>query len=95
MRETQLEGLRDLLKAVQGVEENDNLLRREQMKRFIRLALTSGLTRRQQEIMQMIYVDGMTQRQVADALGLGESAVSARKHRAIERMKRLAQYMAN
>lgn len=94
LRETQLEGLRELLRAVQGVEENDNALRREQMKRFTRLALESGLTTRQRQIMLMIYGQGLSQRQVAQELGLTESAVSARKHRALERMKRLAKYMA-
>ncbi len=93
LRETQLEGLKDLLQGIGGTEESTNGRERERMKAFVGLAMASGLTPRQREIMVLLYGEGLSQREVAEKLGLCESAVSGRKKRAIERIKDLSKYM--
>ena len=93
LRGTQLEGLRELLCSIRGEEESTNSLSRERMKRFLYAALESGLTKRQRELIKLIYVDGMTQKQAAERLSMSQSAVCEMKKRAVARMKKLAVYM--
>lgn len=93
LRGTQLEGLRELLCSIRGEEESDNSLSRERMKRFVSAAISNGLTKRQRELITLIYVDGISQKEAAKRLGMSQSAVSEMKKRAIGRLKRLAVFM--
>ena len=93
LNSTQLEGLSDLLKSIDGAEESDNSLSRERMKRFIRVALEQGLTSKQGEVIRLIYIDGLKQKDAAKMLGMSPSAVSEMKKRALARMKKYAVFM--
>ena len=63
------------------------------MKKFLSAALTQGLTDKQRELIRLIYVEGMTQKEAGKRLGMRESAVSGMKKRAIARMKKLSVFM--
>lgn len=73
---------------VKGVAE------REKMKRFLRLALDHGLTEHQREVIHLIYVDGLSQKQAGELLNIKQPAVSNIKRRAIAKLRDLSKYMS-
>ena len=88
----QLEGLKGLLDILQGTAESTNKTERARMKRFLPVAMENGLTDHQREIIKLIYVDGLTQRQAGERLGIKQPAVSNIKRRAIDRLRDLSRY---
>ena len=92
LTEKQSEGLNDLLDAVRGCEESDNRLRREELKKVASLMLENELTKKQRLVLLLLYGDNLTGRQVAERLGIRETAVSNLKKRALLRLRRVARY---
>jgi len=93
LNSTQLEGLSDLLKSIDNAEISDNSLSRERMKKFIRTAINEGLTKKQREVVRLIYIDGLKQKDAAKLLNMSPSGVSELKKRALARMKKYAVFM--
>ena len=58
----------------------------------MRYALATELTPRQQEMTIMYYLDGMSQREIAHALGLSDSSVSRTLLRARNKLRRSLRY---
>lgn len=58
----------------------------------MRYALATELTPRQQEMTNMYYLDGMSQREIARALGLSDSSVSRTLLRARNKLRRCLRY---
>lgn len=90
----QLVGLRGLMDSLHGKEEITNSAEREKMKRFLRLALDHGLTEHQREVIHLIYVDGLSQKQAGELLNIKQPAVSNIKRRAIAKLRDLSKYMS-
>lgn len=92
LKGAQLEGLQGLIESIQGVEESTNAAKRERMKQFVALAVEQGLNEHQREVINLIFVDGLSQKRVGELLNIKQPAVSNIKQRAIRKLRDLSRY---
>ena len=71
-------------------EENGEELRR--LKRALREAVGEALTARQRECLECYYYRGLTMRETADLLGVGEPTVSKHLKKARQRLRAVLRY---
>ena len=93
LTESQSEGLSELLDSVRGTEESDNRTRVAALKRVAAQMLSEELTERQRTVLLLLYGERLSQREIAERLGVRETAVSNLKKRALTKLRRLAKYV--
>ncbi len=78
--------------SVIDMEQSTNRRQMQAALRLLELAIKNELTERQRSIFLMYIRDELTMQQIADTLGLTRGTVCKHIHKAIDRLRKTAQY---